>query len=124
YATSFAEGATEYHLQGRQKAIARMEVILGDPGRLEALAKVFISQYEKRIEENATVAGKVLFVCACREIAYKLFKEMIRLRPEWNEKSIADHLSQKERKEIKPIERIKMVMTRNKNDEESLWNLL
>ncbi|WP_332025044.1 type I restriction enzyme endonuclease domain-containing protein, partial [Kaistella sp.] len=76
------------------------------------------------IEEKATVAGKVMFVCASREIAYKLFKEIIRLRPEWNEQAIAEHLSEKEQKEIKPIERIKMVMTRSKDDEESLWNLL
>ena len=33
-------------------------------------------------------------------------------------------MSDKEQKEIKPIERIKMVMTRSKDDEESLWNLL
>ncbi|MDN3607267.1 type I restriction enzyme endonuclease domain-containing protein [Kaistella yonginensis] len=35
-----------------------------------------------------------------------------------------DHLSSKEQKEVVPIERIKMVMTRNKDDDEDLWNLL
>jgi type I restriction enzyme R subunit len=124
YANAVAEGATEYHVQASQKAIAKMEVILGDPGRIEAIAKDFISHYEKRIEENATVAGKVMFVCASREIAYKLYKEIIKLRPEWNERCMAENLSEKERREIKPIERIKMVMTRSKDDEEELWNLL
>ncbi|WHF51306.1 HsdR family type I site-specific deoxyribonuclease [Chryseobacterium gotjawalense] len=124
YQNAVAEGASEYHVEASQKAIARMEVILGDPGRIEAIVQDFISHYEKRIEEKATVAGKVLFVCASREIAYKLFKEIIKLRPEWNEKSIAEHLSEIEQKEIKSVERIKMVMTRNKDDEESLWNLL
>ncbi|WDF45817.1 HsdR family type I site-specific deoxyribonuclease [Chryseobacterium sp. KACC 21268] len=124
YQNAVAEGASEYHVEASQKAIARMEVILGDPGRIEAIAQDFITHYEKRIEEKATVAGKVMFVCASREIAYKLYKEIIRLRPEWSEKSIAENLSEKEQKEIKPIERIKMVMTRNKDDEESLWNLL
>lgn len=124
YQNAVAEGASEYHVEASQKAIARMEVILGDPGRIEAIAQDFITHYEKRIEEKATVAGKVMFVCASREIAYKLFKEIIRLRPEWNEKSLAENLSDKEKKEIKPIERIKMVMTRSKDDEESLWNLL
>ncbi|ODS87491.1 MAG: type I restriction endonuclease [Chryseobacterium sp. SCN 40-13] len=124
YQNAVAEGASEYHVEASQKAIARMEVILGDPDRIEAIAQDFISHYEKRIEEKATVAGKVMFVCASREIAYKLFKEIIRLRPEWNEKTISEHLSEKEQKEIKPIERIKMVMTRSKDDEEILWNLL
>ena len=124
YQNAVAEGASEYHVEASQKAIAKMEVILGDPGRIEAIAQDFISHYEKRIEEKATVAGKVMFVCASREIAYKLFKEIIRLRPEWNEQAIAEHLSEKEQKEIKPIERIKMVMTRSKDDEEILWNLL
>jgi len=124
YQNAVAEGASEYHVEASQKAIARMEVILGDLGRIEAIAQDFITHYEKRIEEKATVAGKVMFVCASREIAYKLFKEIIKLRPEWNEKSLAENLSDKEQKEIKPIERIKMVMTRSKDDEESLWNLL
>ncbi len=124
YQNAVAEGASEYHVEASQKAIARMEVILGDPDRIAGIAKDFITHYEKRMEEKATVAGKVMFVCASREIAYKLFQEIIRLRPEWNEKHIAENLTEKERKEIKPVERIKMVMTRNKDDEESLWNLL
>ncbi|MCJ8498133.1 HsdR family type I site-specific deoxyribonuclease [Chryseobacterium salipaludis] len=124
YQNAVAEGASEYHVEASQKAIARMEVILGDPDRIGAIARDFISHYEKRLEEKATVAGKVMFVCASREIAYRLFQEVIRLRPEWNEKHIPENLTEKEKKEIKPVERIKMVMTRNKDDEESLWNLL
>ncbi len=33
-------------------------------------------------------------------------------------------LSEKEQKEIKPMERVKMVMTRGKDDPEVLYNLL
>lgn len=124
YENAVAEGASEYHVEASQKAIAKMEAVLGDPDRIKAIAKDFIQHYENRIEENATVAGKVMFVCASREIAYKLYKELITLRPEWNEISVANNLSEREKKEIKPIERVKMVMTRNKDDEETLWNLL
>jgi type I restriction enzyme R subunit len=49
------------------------------------------------------------------------------LRPEWNEKAIAEEgavLSEKDKKELKPIERIKMVMTRDKDDEKELWQIL
>ncbi|MCL8538672.1 HsdR family type I site-specific deoxyribonuclease [Chryseobacterium gallinarum] len=124
YDNAVAEGASEYHVEASQKAIAKMESVLGDPDRIKAIAQDFIQHYESRVAEKATVAGKVMFVCASREIAYKLFLEIIALRPEWNEIKIADHLTKKEQKEIKPIERIKMIMTRNKDDHESLWNLL
>ena len=124
YENAVAEGASEYHVEASQQAIARMEVVLGDRDRIKAIAQDFLTHYENRLAENATVAGKVMFVCASREIAYKLFKEIIALRPDWNEVKTPDHLSPKEQKEVAPIERIKMVMTRNKDDDEDLWNLL
>ena len=124
YENAVAEGASEYHVEASQQAIARMEVVLGDRDRIKAIAQDFVTHYENRLAENATVAGKVMFVCASREIAYKLFKEVIALRPDWNEVKRPDHLSPKEQKEVVPIERIKMVMTRNKDDDEDLWNLL
>lgn len=124
YENVAAEGASEYHVKASQNAIAKMEVVLGDSDRIRAIAKDFVSHYEKRIEEKATVAGKVMFVCASRNIAYKLYKEILVLRPEWGITLIAEDLNEKEIKDIKPIEKIKMVMTRNKDDEKELWDLL
>lgn len=124
YDNVVAEGATEYQVEASKKAIAKMEVVLGDPDRIEAIAKDFVNHYEKRLEEKASVAGKVMFVCASRQIAYRLYKELISLRSEWAEVKQSEGLSEKEKKEILPIEYVKMVMTRNKDDEEDLWNLL
>lgn len=124
YENAVAEGASEYHVEASQKAIAKMEVVLGDGDRIKAIAKDFVEHYENRLEENATVAGKVMFVCASRGIAYKLFKEILALRPEWGEMMLPESLSEKEQKEMKPIERVKMIMTRNKDDEKELWDLL
>ena len=124
YENAVAEGASEYHVEVSQKSIAKMEVVLGDTDRIKAIAQDFIDHYEKRIAEKATVAGKVMFVCASRTIAYKLYQEILALRPEWGEVNISDGLTEKEQKEIKPIERVKMVMTRNKDDEKELWELL
>ena len=124
YENAVAEGASEYHVEASQKAIAKMEVVLGDSDRIKAIAKDFIEHYEGRLQENATVAGKVMFVCASRGIAYKLYQELLALRPEWGDIKIADGLTDKEQKEIKPIERVKMIMTRNKDDEKALWDLL
>ncbi|MGV0958063.1 type I restriction endonuclease subunit R [Empedobacter falsenii] len=124
YENAVAEGASEYHVEASQKAIANMEVVLGDGDRIKAIAQDFIAHYENRIKENATVAGKVMFVCASRGIAYKLYQEILALRPEWGKLMLPDDLSEKEQKDIKPIERVKMIMTRNKDDEKDLWDLL
>ena len=124
YENAVAEGASEYHVEASQKAIANMEVVLGDGDRIKAIAQDFIDHYENRIEENATVAGKVMFVCASRGIAYKLYQEILALRPEWGKLMLPEDLSEKEQKDIKPIERVKMIMTRNKDDEKALWDLL
>ncbi|MGE0051923.1 MAG: type I restriction enzyme endonuclease domain-containing protein, partial [Arcobacter sp.] len=83
--------------------------------------------YEKRVEEGATLKGKAIFVSSSRPIAYALFKELIALRPSWNESRVCDEgveLSDKDKKEILPLEKLKMIMTRNKDDEKELYEKL
>ena len=68
-----------------------------------------------------------MFVCMNRYIAYDLYKIIIELRPEWAEKKVAADgatLSEQDKKDLKPIEKIKMVMTRNKDDEQELFEML
>jgi len=127
YAKCAEEGANEYQIEESKKASANMGAILGDPDRLEALAKDFIEHYETRVKEGATIKGKAMFVCANRSIAYGFYKELIKQRPAWAEVMIAEEgveLTDKEKKEIIPIERVKMVMTRGKDDPEELYKLL
>lgn len=127
YAKCAEEGANEYQIEESKKAAAQMEVILGDPKRLKLLATDFVEHYEKRIEEGASVKGKVMFVCSSRPIAYNFYKEVISLRPEWAEIKACEkgtELTPEEKREIKPIEKIKMVMTRNKDDEKVLYDML
>lgn len=120
-------GANEHQVEESQKAVANMEVIIGDPDRLRAVAEDFINHYETRVAEGATVAGKAMFVCMNRYIAYDLYKILIELRPEWAEKKVAAdgvELSEKDKKELKPIEMLKLVMTRNKDDDKELFDML
>ncbi len=121
------EGTNQYQIEESQKAVAKLDVILGDPDRLQIVAEDFIKHYESRVNEGATVAGKAMFVCSSRPIAYSLYKKIIALRPEWAEqKPCADGavLTEDEKKELKPIEKIRMVMTREKDDEKELYDLL
>ncbi len=127
YARAEAEGANEYQIEESQKAVAHLDMIIGDPNRLRAVAEDFIVHYETRVAESATVAGKAMFVCSNRYIAYDLYKIIIELRPEWAEKKVCDdgaELSDKDKKELKPIEKIKLVMTRNKDDSPELFEML
>ena len=129
YEQCLQEGANEYQIEESKKAVANMEAIIGDQDRIRDIAKDFIEHYEKRVNEGATVKGKVMFVCMNRRIAFQLYKEIIKLRPEWNEKRPYDpqfppeDLSERELNNLQPIEKIKLVITRNPNDEDELYEI-
>ena len=114
-------------LKESQKAVAHIDAIIGDPDRLHAVAEDFINHYETRVAEGATVAGKAMFVCSNRKIAYAFYQIIVGMRPEWAEKKVCPdgvQLTEKEKKELKPIEKIKLIMTRNKDDEPELYEML
>ncbi|PCJ54819.1 MAG: type I restriction endonuclease [Planctomycetota bacterium] len=120
-------GASDYAIEDSKKTMASMSAILGDPQRIAVLAADFVTHYEKRVDEGSTVAGKAIFVSSSRHIAYAFYKEVIALRPEWAEVRVCApdvELSEQQQKEILPMERIKMVMTRGKDDEGALYDLL
>lgn len=121
------EGANEYQIEESKRAVTQMEVILGDPKRLKLLASDFVEHYETRINEGASVLGKVMFVSSSRPIAYNFYKEIIALRPDWADIKVCDegvNLTEQEKQELKPIEKIKMVMTRHRDDPKELFDML
>ena len=121
------EGANEYQIEESKKAVTKMERILGDADRLQAVAEDFIAHYENRVAEGSTVEGKAMFVCANRTIAFDLYRKIIALRPEWVQlpepEPVSDGNDVGEGQE-RPIEKIKLIMTRNKDDEPALYDLL
>jgi len=127
-------GSNELQIEESKKATANMNSILGDPDRIRVLARDFVEHYEKRVEEGSTVAGKAMFVCSARGIAYQLYQELEILRPAWFEVVDSDNaleLSDVDRKRAisegklaMPSAKVKMVMTRGKDDGERLYNLL
>ena len=128
YEAAAEAGANEHQIEKSKDESAKMNTILEDPKVLQDMAQDFVTHYENRVSEGATVKGKAMFVCSKREIANKFFENVIALKPEWNKKRIAEEgaiLSEKDKKEIKPMERIKMIMTRNSDhDSKELWDLL
>ena len=127
YEEAAKAGANEYQIEQSKQETAKMNAILGDPDRLKSLAEDFVTHYEQRISEGATVKGKAMFVCSSREIAYEFYKNVITLRPAWNEIRAAEEgaeLTDKDKRELKPIEQIKLVMTRGQDDPKELYELL
>ena len=127
YAQCAEDGTNEYQIEKSKKANAQMNAILGDPDRIKALAADFVQHYEKRLDEGATVKGKAMFVSSKREIAYDFYKEVIALRPQWNEVLSCEegaNLTEQEKKNIKPMERVKMIMTRGQDDEKEMYDLI
>ncbi|WP_426059965.1 type I restriction endonuclease subunit R [Hymenobacter sp. B1770] len=127
YAQAAEDGANAYQIEQSKEETAQMRAILGDPKRLRVLAADFVQHYEKRVSEGATVKGKAMFVCSSREIAYALYQNIIELRPAWADVLAAEEgaeLTEKEKRELKPMARVKMIMTRGKDDPKDMYDLL
>ena len=127
YAKCAEIGSNENQIEQSKKEMAQMYAIIGDPDRLKAVAEDFVNHYENRVSEGSTVKGKAMFVCSTREIAYELYKNIIALKPEWNEIRAAEEgaeLTDKDKRELKPIERIKLIATRGQDDPKEMYDLL
>lgn len=120
------EGSNEYQIEESQKAVAKLDVIIGDDKRLDAVSKDIVEHYEKRVFENSTVNGKAMIVCMNREIAFNLYKKIITLKPDWAESRKAPlgiELNELDSKKLLELPFINLVMTRGKDDEEELYDL-
>ena len=120
------EGSNEHQIEASKKAVLSINKIIGDHDRLQRVAEDFIELYETRVQEGATVEGKTMFVCSTREIAYNFYKILSELRPNWiiSQFDSSKILSEEDKRQVKEMPLLKMIMTRNKNDEKELYDLL
>lgn len=109
------EGASEEALNRSKREMSKMRQILAHPDRLKLLAADMVQHYESLCAANPAVVKKAMIVCADREIAFALLKEIVAIRPDWAvPKQGADDKSA-------PIEKIKLVATRSENDPPELY---
>ena len=59
---------------------AQLEAIVGSEKRLRLVAEDIVNHYETRLE---AMDGKAMIVCMSRRICIDLYRELVRLRPEW-----------------------------------------
>ncbi|MBO3707719.1 MAG: type I restriction endonuclease subunit R [Candidatus Accumulibacter sp.] len=61
---------------------AQLEAVVGAERRLELLAKDIVEHFERRLE---AMDGKAMIVCMSRRICVELYREIVRLRPGWDD---------------------------------------
>ena len=66
-----------------------MEAILGNDNTLDSLVHDILDHYENNREYLLT--GKAMIVAYSRSIAMKIYKRILELRPNWEEKSGCSH---------------------------------
>ena len=120
------EGATPEDIAKSKAAMSSMQVIIGDEDVLERVAKDIIADYIKRTEAEPRLQ-KAMITCIDRPTAFKLYKKMRDLVPEWFEKKKALHeeeLTEDEKEKLHDVAFVNMVMTTDQNDEKELYQLL
>ena len=120
-------GSNEYQVEASKKAVTNMAAIVGDDDVLNAVADYFIQHYETRVAEGSSVAGKCMFVCLNRPIAFKFYNLLKQKRPQWFEQRVAPEgveLTEKDKKELIPMPMCQFVATRSKDDPPDMYELL
>lgn len=121
------DGATFEDVEASKIAMSSMEVILGEPSRLERLATDIHDHYVSCCSNDPDRIQKAMIVCSTRKIAYDLLQKFKEKYPEWfEEKKTPDGViaTEKELKELKPMPYIAMVSSVGSNDEPDMYNYL
>lgn len=121
------DGATADDIEASKKAMSSMEIILGEPSRLERLAVDIHDHYVSSCEKDPDRIQKAMVVCSSRQIAYNLLKIFQAKYPEWFvEKKFPDGLdiSAEELKKLKPMPFMAMVASVGSNDQPDMYNYL
>ena len=61
---------------------AQLEAVVGADNRVRQIAEDVIEHFDARLEQ---LDGKAMVVCMSRRICVKLYRELVRIRPEWED---------------------------------------
>lgn len=121
------DGATAEDIEASKSAMSSMEVILGEPLRLERLATDIHDHYIAACANDPERVQKAMIVCSNRQIAFDLLQKFKEKYPEWfEEKKVPNGVSAtpQELKELKPMPFIAMVASVGSNDKADMYNYL
>lgn len=78
------EQAEEYNIERSKRELSKMESLLGAPEIIEDICQDIVQHYENNRAIELT--GKAMIVAYSRAIAIKMYKKILELRPDWEEK--------------------------------------
>ena len=61
---------------------AQLEAVVGADNRIRQIAEDIVKHFQARLEQ---LDGKAMVVCMSRRICVELYRELVRLRPEWED---------------------------------------
>lgn len=121
------EGSTKEDIEASKKAMSSLQVILGEPQRLERLAVDIHDHYVNSCSGDPDRIQKAMIVCSKREIAYKLLTVFQEKYPEWFEERKSPEgvlCSENELKELPKMPTMAMVASVAKNDPQDMYDYL
>ena len=131
YKACAEEGVEEEKIKKSKEAMASITKLLDNADLITKLAQDIVQHYEKLTANDPSRIQKAMIVCPEREIAYDVYKEIGRIRPQWLEKrrTIDDSkfVTEEEKIELQsyqPISMVNVVATRSKNDEKAMYDAL
>ena len=97
-----ANNADPEVIQRSKRELSQMEEVLGNDQTIDSLVKDILAHYEENRENLLT--GKAMIVAYSRGIAMKIYRRILELRPNWNEKvAVVMTESNKDPEDWRPI---------------------
>ncbi len=127
YSKCADEGSTKEDIAKSKKAMSSLEVLLGEPERLDRLAVDIHDHYVAAVANDPERVQKAMIVCSNRTIAYNLLQKFKAHYPEWFvERKTPEgvELSKEELSKLKEMPTIAMVASVGSNDEAGMYNYL
>ena len=127
YSKCAEEGSTKDDIEKSKKAMSSLEVILGEPERLDKLAVDIHDHYVAAVAKDPDRVQKAMIVCSNRKIGYDLLMRFKAHYPEWFvERKTPEgvEVPPEELKKLKEMPTIAMVASVGSNDPEDMYNYL
>ena len=118
------EGAKPEDIAESKQAMASLEIILSDEGLIRRLVADIAEHYEAMCADNPLLIQKAMIVCPGRPIAYQVYQEFRKIRPQWFEaKGYHDdgRVTDKEKEKLKAMPFINLVGTQGKDDPKAMY---
>ena len=126
YAKCIEDGTNPAQVEESKRAMSEMRRVLGHPDRLKRLAKDIVGHYEALTAEKPKIVQKAMIVCADRTLAFKVYKEILLLRPDWGKAKKAEEesaLTKDELDKLTATPKLNLVATQGADDQKALFDL-